>query len=167
MGVYATTTAISELIPRFLSGNTTTSDTAGTNIFSRHIDRAEGDVMSYVGSRYDVFGFRVGTTTTNVPVIMRTLSEDIACYYAVRGSYVQDGQLKQEYLDKYEKAMGSLAAIKDGKLGLAYTDGSAVPPRTTRFVSSTQDYTPIFNLDAPENWDIDPDQESDIESARG
>lgn len=167
MGVLATTTSISELIPRFLSGNTTTSDTSGTNLFSRHIDRAEGIVMSYAGSRYDVSGFRVSTSTTDVPPILRTLAEDIACYYAIRGSYVQDGQLKQEYVDKYEAAMATLEAIRDGKTGLSYTGGATVAPRTSRFVSSTEEYAPVFNMDKPESWDVDPDQLDDIEDDRG
>ena len=167
MGVYATTTSISELLPRYLSGNTTTSDTAGTNIFSRHVDRAEGIVMTYAGVRYDVSGFRVATTTTNVPPLLRSLAEDIACWYAARGSYVQDGQLKQEYADKYREMLVQLEEIRDGKTGLAYTDGAAVPPRSTRFVSNTQTYTPVFDMDGPETWDVDPDQLSDIESDRG
>lgn len=167
MGEYATTTSISELLPQFLSGNTTTSDAAGTAIFSRHVDRAEGIVKSFVGSRYDLDGLIIGTTTTNVPVLMRTLSEDIACYFAMRGSYVQDGNQKQAYLDEYKLAMEILAEIRDGKTKLVDTSGTELPPRSSsRFYSSTDGYTHIFNLDDPQQWEVSNAQTSDMADAR-
>lgn len=167
MGVYATTTSISELVPRFLIGNTTTSDTAGTAIFSRHIDRAEGRVMAYASARYDVSGFRVGTTTTNVPPLLRSLAEDVASWYAVRGSHVQDGQLKQQYLAEYEDALRVLESIRDGKTALAYTDGSEVPVRSGMYGSSTEGWAPVFDMDGEGNWKVDPDQLTEIEGNRG
>lgn len=166
MGVYATTTAISELLPNYLVGNTTTSDTAGTNIFSRHIDRAEGVVMAFSGARYDVAGLRVATTTTNVPVLLRTLSEDIATWFAARGSYVQDGGQKQQYLDAYDKALTMLMDIRDGKTKLVDTTGAEIAPRSAaRYLTST-DYTHIINLDDPNSWKVDVDQVNSISSGR-
>ena len=166
MGDYATTSSISELVPGYLVGNTSTSDTAGVAVFSRHIDRAEGMVKSFASARYDVSAFRVGTTTTNVPPMLRTLAEDIASWYAIRGSYVQDGGRKQEYLSSFEIAADTLKDLRDGKIKLAYTDGSEVPPRSARFLSSTDGYTPVFGLDAPESWAVDEDQLDDMSSAR-
>jgi hypothetical protein len=166
MGIYATTSSISELMPGYLVGNTTASDTVGAALFSRHIDRAEGIVMSTVGARYDVAAFRVGTTTTNVPPMLRTLSEDIACWFAARAAYAQDGNRKQMYLDAFEIAKETLTDIRDGKTKLAYTDGAEVPPRSAaRFLSSTN-YTPIFGLDDPESWAVDDDQRNDIADSR-
>lgn len=162
MGTYATTTSISELMPGYLIGNTTTSDTPGVNLFSRHIDRAEGIVNAYIGTRYNI----VAMTTTNYPPIMRTLSEDIACWYAARAAYVQDGGKKQEYLDKFEMAMDTLKDIRDGETGLTYTNGAEVPPKSSsRFLTDT-DYTPVFGLDDPESWKVDEDQIDDLENAR-
>lgn len=166
MGSYATTTSISELLPQFLAGNTTTSDTAGVAIFSRHIDRAEGVVNSYCGARYDMSGLRVGTTTTNVPPMVRTLTEDLASYYAMRGSYVQDGNQEQKYLDKFESAMATLKDIRDGDLKLALTSGALLAVRSGRFISSTQDYSPVFDLDDPESWAVDKDKLDDMQEAR-
>lgn len=165
MGDYATTTAISELLPQFLSGNSTSSDTAGMNLFSRHIDRAESVVKAFASSRYDVAGFRIATTTTNVPPILRNLSEDIASWNSMRSSYAQDGNLKQVYLDAFERALDILKDIRDGKTKLSFTDGSEVPTRTTRFLTST-DYSHIFNLDDPNSWIVDVDQVNDIADTR-
>lgn len=163
MGTYATTTSISELIPQFLSGNTTTSDTAGTNIFSRHIDRAEGVVNSYVATRYSL----PFNTTTSIPPLLRTLSEDMACYFAIRGAYTQDGQNTNQYFPEYRKAMETLEAIKNGQIQLAYTDGSLVSPvSSSRFLSSTENYTPIIGLDDPELWKRDNDEIDAQNSAR-
>ena len=166
MGSYATTTSISELIPNFLSGNTTSSDTAGTSIFSRHIDRAEGIVNGCVTARYSL-PFITATTTTNVPPILRTITEDLACYFALRGAYTQDGQNKNAYYTDYKTAMETLDGIKNGTVKLAYTDGSLVPTvSTNRFLSSTEGYTPVFGLDDPRVWKRDSDEIDDQEDAR-
>ncbi len=149
-----------------MARNTTTSDTAGEAIFTRHIDRAEGIVKSYCAARFDLSGFRVGTTTTNVPPILRTLTEDIASYFAMRGSYVQDGNQKQAYLEEYKMAMETLEQIRDGKMTLADTTGAAVGTRSGRYISSTQNYTPVFDLDEPESWQVDSDKQDDMNEAR-
>ena len=53
MGKYATTTSIPNLLPQFLAGNTSASDTAGTALFSKHIDRAESRVDSCITGAED------------------------------------------------------------------------------------------------------------------
>jgi len=165
MGLYATTTSLSELVPNFLRQNTTTSDTAGTSMFSRHIDRAESVVNSAVSRLYSL-PFITGTTTTNVPPILRTLSEDIACYYALRSAYTQDGASKNPYVDAYKVAMDTLNDIADGKIKLADTLGSLVAVRPTRYLSDKEGYTPIFGLDDPNEWKRDEDEITDQEAAR-
>ena len=165
MGFYATTTSLSELIPNFLKQNTTTSDTAGTAMFSRHIDRAESVINSAI-SRLYILPFIVGTTTTNVPPILRTLTEDIACYYALRSSYTQDGASKNPYLDAYKSAMDMLADLAKGEIKLADTSGSLVAVRSSRYLSDKEGYTPIFGLDDENEWKRDPDEVSDQEAAR-
>lgn len=160
MGSYATTTSLSELIPNFLSGNTTTSDTGGTAQFSRHIDRAESIVNSYITARYSL-------PFTTVPPVVRTLSEDIACYFAVRSAYTQDGQNLNQYYPEYKEALKSLESIRSGDIKLSLTDGSLIPTLSTnRFLSSTKEYAPIINLDDPENWRVDPNQLEDIADGR-
>ena len=166
MGLYATTSSISELLPNFLRGNTTTSDTAGVNLFSRHIDRAEGVVNSYIRARYSL-PFITATTTTNVPPIIRTLTEDITCWYTARASYAQDSQLRQEYLDTFKGAMETLGEIRDGELKLAQTAGTAATVLSAnRMLSSTEGYQSTFDMDKPSAWEVDPDY-LDTEVNRG
>ena len=160
MGTYATTTSISELLPNFLRGNTTTSDTAGVNLFSRHIDRAEGVVNSHIRARYSL-------PFTTIPPIIRTLSEDISCWYAARAAYAQDSQLRQEYLDAFQGAMETLKEIREGDLKLAITDGTAVAPLSSnRMLVNTEGYQSTFDMDDPKSWEIDPDY-IDTEINRG
>jgi len=160
MGTYATTTSISILLPYVLKGNTTTTDTIGAANFSHHIDRAEGLVNGYITARYSL-PFSV------VPPIIRTISEDIACYYFIRSTYPQDGERKNEYADSFKLAIGQLEAIRDGKTPLSATNGSLIPQITSgKFISSTQNYAPTFNEDSPDDWDIDPDKDSDIGAGR-
>lgn len=166
MGSYATTTSISELLPQYLAGNTTTSDTAGTNIFSRHVDRAEGIVTTYIASRYDPSAFVVSTTTTNVPPIVRALSEDLASWWSIRGTILQGTPLGQEREAAYKRAWEVLDELKKGEINLTYTTGSSVPARAARFRSSTDGYSHIFHLDDPRNWKVDRDQVDDIADTR-
>lgn len=160
MGLYATTTSISNLVPQFLKGNTTTSDVPGTAAFSAHIDRAEGLINSKLVSRYAL-------PFTTVPPLVRMLAEDIASFYALRGVIAQDGQVDNEQIKRFEPAIELLDSIAAGDTKLALTDGSLLSTRTTaRMMSTTEDYAPTFNLDDPEDWELDDDRLDDIGDAR-
>lgn len=159
MGAYATTTSFTVLLPNFLKGNSA-SDTAGVAMLSAHISRAENKVNAYLSTRYAL-------PFTSVPPLIRDLSEDIACYYAIRGSYTQDGQRDNKYLDDFKEAISTLEEIRDGKTHLVLTDGTAVNPMASnRYLSSTKDYAPTFNLDTTTAWKTDSDRLSDIEDER-
>jgi hypothetical protein len=80
---------------------------------------------------------------------------------------VQDGQRENQWYTSYKLAIEMLKDIKDGATQLALTDGSAVGPvSTSRFLSSTDGYAQTFNLDSPEDWDVDPDRIDDITDGR-
>lgn len=163
MGFLATTTSISDLLPNYLVGNTTASDTAGVAIFSRHIDRAEGLIMSSISGRYDGSKF----TTTNYPPILRQIAEDISCFYAIRGASTQDSGKENKNLKWFEQAFSTLSMIVEGEMKLAYTDGSLVLSNAgSKFKSSATGYTQIFNLDTETAWGLSPTQSDDIDEAR-
>lgn len=162
MGEYATTTSISLLLPGYLAGagaGTTSSDAAGTAIFSKHIDRAESAVNACVTKLYSI-------PFTTVPPIIRTLTEDIASFFAIRGTASRGGQMNQ-YMPSYERAIETLDDIKEGKTSLALTDGSLLPRKSAkRILSNTDTYTPIFGLDDPQAWKRDKDEVDDTASGR-
>ena len=166
MGDYATTTSIAVLLPSFLKGDTTTVDENGKAIFSAHITRAESLVNSVVAIRYSL-PFIVGTATTNVPPLLRTLTEDIAVYYSLRGTLTQDGKQKNQYLIDFERAISVLDAIGAGTMALVDTTGAQVTPiSTSRFKTNTRTYTPIFGLDSSTSWGRDVDEIADTKAAR-
>lgn len=168
MGKYATTTSgitgssrISELLPGYLVGNTSASDTVGVNIFSQHLERTEGVVDSYISARYDVGAL----TTTAIPMLLRVVSEDIASWMAIRGTVLQNGPIGSERKQAFERAWDELKALNKGDLKLVLTNGTEVATRTSRWLTST-DYTPVFDLDTASSWGVDPDQADDIADAR-
>lgn len=160
MGLYATTTSIPNLLPQFLKGNSTGSDAGGAAAFSAHIDRAEAVVNSKLTNRFAL-------PFTTVPPLVRSMAEDIACFYALRAAIAQDGQVDNKQIERFSPAFDTLDQVAAGKMGLALTDGSAVSANSTsRIRSSTLDYAPTFNLDDPKDWAIDEDRLSDIGDAR-
>jgi len=159
MGLYATTTSFTNLIPNLLAGNST-ADSAGVDALNAHITRAESVVNSYNSSRYSL-------PFTTVPPLVRTLSEDLASYFHIRGVSVQDGQRDNPWYTSYKLALEMLKDIKDGGMGLSLTDGSVLSPNSSsKFLSSTDGYAQTFNLDAPENWDVDSDRKDEIADGR-
>lgn len=159
MGEYATTTSFTSLIPNILAGNST-ADSAGVDALKAHIVRAESIVNSYISARYSL-------PFTVVPPILRTISEDIASYFHIRGVSVQDGQRDNPWYSSYKLAIDMLTNIRDGNTQLALTDGSAVGPiSTSRFISSTQDFAQTFNLDDPDKWAVDSAREDEISGGR-
>ena len=168
MGRYATTTSFTDLLPFYLRANTSTSDTAAVNLISAQIDRAEQMVDSFLVARFNVAAW---TTTSasgaNVPPMVRTLSEDLASWRVIRGAYVKDGEIENKTLKDFEDAKELLKSIASGELGLAYTDGTLVAPLSTqRYLSDNKDFAPIFNLDEPEAWAVDPDRLDSITADR-
>ena len=161
MGLYATTTSFTELLVRFYKNNTTSSDTTGVAIAVKHIDRAEGTVNAALTRRYAI-------PFATVPPEVRRISEDIATYYLIRACNYQDGKTtKHAYLEEFKTAFDDLKNIADGKSRLSLTDGSLLPIKaSSRILSSTEDYTPIFGLDPAKNWERDPDEIDDQENSR-
>lgn len=160
MGQYATTTSIALLLPNFLRDNTTSADTDGQSIFSLHIDRAESVVNAKVAQRYSL-PFSV------VPPLIRTITQDIATYMAIRGTLNQDGKVKNVYLEDYEKAMSLLDEVVAGAVTLVDTQGSALATLgDDRFKSSTVDRSPIFGLDDAQQWQRDQDEIAETEAGR-
>jgi phage gp36-like protein len=152
MGIYATVTSFSNLIPFGLKGNTSASDDIGVAILSKQIERAEGVINSYLSARYDL-------PFENVPPMVRALSEDLASAFWIKATYVQDGERANEYWKDFgDPTLKHLDEIRLGKCGLSYTDGSEVSPNTLkRMQSNRSGYRAIFNLDTADAWFVDPE----------
>lgn len=154
MGKYVTTTSINLILPHFLKGNTTSSDTVGTDIFSRQIDNAESLVNASIVSRYNITGF----TSTAIPPLLRQITEKLAIYNVMMiTGYAADK--RNEYTDDYKQAKTTLTEIKEGTTKLTFTDGSVVAGLgSSRYLSDKTGFTPIFGMDDESNWKRDNDE---------
>lgn len=160
MGSYVSTTSFSMMLPGFLKGNTTTSDTEGTAFMSRQVDLAEGKVNAAIASRYDITGFSA------IPPLLSKLTEDIAIYNILKKSGYRANN-RNEYTDDFRSAEETLKALTDGEMQLTYTNGSMVTSlASSRLLSNTKDYHDIFNLDDETNWDVDSTRLDDISDTR-
>lgn len=162
MGSYATTTSLSRLIPNALAGGTSTTDTEAVATFSAHVDRAEADINSVLAERYSL-------PFTAIPPSVRSWAEDLACYYFLRAAVSQDGRVADSSADRFKPAYDRLTAAQTNGFRevLADTAGSVVSRRTAgMYQSSTKDYSPVFELDEPTNWEPDNDRIDAVESDR-
>lgn len=160
MGTYATTTSIGEILPGFLKGNTTTMDDPGTKIFSRLIDDAEAEINGVLANKYSM-------PFTTVPPLLRALAGHMAAGMAIRNGFSVDSIRRNQYLDDYKRSFEILDKLGKGEMKLTLTDGSLAPVNSTgRFLSNTENYTPIFGLDDPDKWERDQDEIDDQEDAR-
>ena len=160
MGIYATTTSFGEILPGFYKGGSSTSDTAGAAVVDRMITRAEAKLNSILAIKYSL-------PFATVPPLVRTLSEDLACYYIVRNTNYQDGKEKNKYLENFQIVFDDLAELMKGVTKLTLTDGSTVPVNSRgRILSSSLDYAQIFNKDEPTSWKPSAAELDDITDTR-
>ena len=160
MGVYVSSTAYSLMLPGFLKGNTTSSDTFGTSMFDRQVLNAEGLVNACIAPYYSIADF------TAIPPLLRKLTEDIAIYNVIKATgYRADD--RNEYLVDFRSAIDTLNEIKEGKIKLTDTAGATLPViSSSRFLSDKTGFTPIFGLDAPFCWKRDDDEIDETDASR-
>lgn len=162
MGLYATTTSIPDILPGFLKSNTSTSDTAGVAIFTKQFQNAESKINAVIASRYNISGF----TSGSIPPLLTKLAEDIAVYRVIRSTNYRVDD-RNEYLDDYNAANDTLEQLIKGEINLTYTDGSTVAVLSSnRFLSNTENYTPVTGLDTQTSWKRDSDEIDDQSNAR-
>lgn len=160
MGVYASTTAMSLLLPGWFTGNTSSSDAEGLKIIEHHINRAESHVHSALGNRYSL-------PFSPVPPAIRTMVEDISVYYALRAGGSRQGQLN-EYVEEYKRAFENLNKIAEGDMVLVNTDGSIVSVlASNRMLSNTVGHELILNIDDPKKWRPTKAEDDDVADTRG
>lgn len=161
MGTYATNTSIAQILSQFAKDNSLTFDASGRAMVNKHITRAEGTVNGALARRYSL-------PFSSVPPEVTRITEDITCYYIIRATHWQShGDTKNPYLEDFKTAFGDLKSIADGKSSLADTTGSLITTNVTGlYKSSTEDYTPIFDVDEPTAWAVSDAKITDMEDAR-
>lgn len=163
---YSTATSILVVLPGFPQTTTSEGYSETTVLLDKHISRADSLINGKIAERYDVSNF-----TSDVPPLVRLLSEDITSYYAMRSQFSGDNQNRNEWIDKYEMALDELNEIRDGKASLVNTAGSLISERETsssdgRVDSNTEDWTPAFDVDDTLDQKFDSDRLDDIAGNR-
>jgi phage gp36-like protein len=169
MGQYATITSIEVKLPGFIDG-TLDLDSMGSATFSTSIDRAEAEINSRLAAVYAL-------PFSPVPPLIREMAFEMGAYYAILAFSSRDWPNKNEMIEEYKRSFTILDEIvgtygnMTGQIlapvrALVNTDGSVVPRLGTRIISSSQGYTPIFGLDDPKSWRVDPDLEDVLDAGR-
>lgn len=159
--MYTGVADIVAILPGLASPNTAT-----TAIITAHIQRADALIDGKCARRYEV---PFAATSTSTPPLIKSLSEDITAFYSYRSLFTRDNVNRLEYLDDfYASAMATLQEIQDGKLDLVDTSGNVISETSSdaRVYSTTENFTPIFDVDDELSQIIDPDRLESIRTAR-
>ena len=138
----------------------------GTAVVTEHIARTDSIIDLKLSKRYDV-PFATGTDT---PPAIVTISNHMTGYRALRSIYSGEVPRALEFVqDDYQKAIDLLKEIQAGEVDVIGTDGNKIAElgASTQYYSSTQSYTPTFDVDSELEWRVDSDRLDDIANARG
>jgi len=91
------------------------------------------------------------------PAIIKSLAEDIASYYVMRGLYLGKSSSIKIWIEKYKEAKETLKEIAEGKKQI---EGITIKVGTVQ--SSTKDYKRTFDERDETNWETDPNKLEDL-----
>jgi len=155
---YATAAEIKEMILG-IEDNAPYND--DTKIESKITD-AERVINNALISRY-----AVPFSSDNVPPLINQLTKELASYYILRTIYTRDNVEKSEWVQEYKTNVDKqLQDLVTRKINLIDANGDLVGESEASVESNTEDYTPTFDVDEPENWKQDEDKLDDISDAR-
>ena len=126
-----------------------------TALLAKAIIKADAEIRAAFSS--DLLAALDVLTTT--PAIIKSLAEDIASYYVMRGLYSGRSPSINEWIDKYKEAIKTLEKIAAGTLQI---EGITLKMGTVQ--SSTKDYKRTFDERDETNWETDPDKLGDLDN---
>ena len=91
------------------------------------------------------------------PAIIKSLAEDIASYFVMRGLYSGKSPSINEWIEKYKEAKETLKDIAEGRKQI---EGVTVDVGAIQ--SSTKDYKRTFDERDETNWGVDSDKLEDL-----
>lgn len=93
-----------------------------------------------------------------LPAIIKSLAEDMASYFVMRGLYAGNTESINEWIDRYKDAKKTLEDIADGTKQI---EGITVDVNEVQ--STTKDYKPTFDERDETNWEVDDDKIDDLD----
>jgi len=122
-------------------------------LLAKAIIKADAEVRAAFSSDLLAALDALGTT----PAIIKSLAEDIASYYVMRGLYSGKMPSTNEWIDRYKEAKDTLKKIAEGTLQI---EGITVDVGAIQ--STTKDYKRTFNESDETNWEIDSGKLEDL-----
>jgi len=124
-----------------------------SSLLAKAIVKAEAEIRAAFSS--DLLAALDALETT--PAIIKSLTEDIASYYVMRGLYSGKMPSTNEWIDRYKEAK---EILKDIASGTKQIEGITVDVGAIQ--SSTKDYKRTFDERDETNWKTDPDKLEDL-----
>jgi len=95
-----------------------------------------------------------------LPDIIKSLAEDIASYFVMRGLYAGNTPSINEWIDRYKEAKETLKSIANGT-----TQIEGISVDVNEIQSTTKNYKPTFDERDETNWGVDTDKLDDLDDA--
>jgi len=124
-----------------------------SELLAKAIIKGDAEVRSAFSS--DLLAALDALETT--PAIIKSLAEDIASYYVMRGLYSGKMPSTNEWIDRYKEAKDTLEKIAAGTLQI-----EGITLKVGAIQSSTKDYKKTFDERDETNWKTDSDKLEDL-----
>ncbi|HDK26085.1 MAG TPA: DUF1320 domain-containing protein [Candidatus Atribacteria bacterium] len=124
-----------------------------SSLLAKAIVKADAEIRTAFSS--DLLAALDALETT--PAIIKSLAEDIASYYVMRGLYSGKMPSTNEWIDRYKEAKETL---KDIASGTKQIEGITVDVGAIQ--SSTKNYKRTFDERDETNWGVDSDKIEDL-----
>jgi len=122
-------------------------------LLAKAIIKADAEIRAAFSS--DLLAALDALETT--PAIIKSLSEDIAAYYVMRGLYSGKMPSTNEWIDRYKEAKDILKNIAEGTRQI-----EGITLKVGAIQSSTKDYKRTFDERDETNWKTDPNKLEDL-----
>jgi len=122
-------------------------------LLTKAIVKADAEIRAAFSS--DLLAALDALETT--PAIVKSLAEDIASYYVMRGLYSGKMPSTNEWIDRYKEAKDTLKEIAEGKKQI---EGITVDVGAIQ--STTKDYKRTFDERDETCWNPDPNKLEDL-----
>jgi len=124
-----------------------------TLLLAKAIVKADAEIRAAFSS--DLLAALDALETT--PAIIKSLSEDIAAYYVMRGLYSGKMPSTNEWIDRYKEAKDILKNIAEGTRQI-----EGITLKVGAIQSTTKDYKRTFDERDETNWKTDPNKLEDL-----
>lgn len=126
-----------------------------TLLLTKAIVKADAEIRAAFSSDLLAALDALGAT----PAIIKSLAEDIASYFVMRGLYRGKAPSIDEWIEKYKEAKETLKEIAEGKKQI-----EGITVKVGAIQSSTKDYKRTFDERDETDWETDSNKLEDLDN---